>query len=150
MSDSCDPINCSLLGSSVHGILQARIPEWAAISFSRGTSQPRNWTQVSHMVGRCITDWTTQKAPLALRSFPKIDIFHSNQPQPCPQQASSQPKWAEMMPYLLLSTMSICYSQTKVDFSGCIYYSARTVDRHHERTSLSPLEALCSSFLTIK
>ena len=100
MSDSCDPINCSLLGSSVYGILQARIPEWAAISFSRGTPQPRNWTQVSHMAGRCFTDWTTQEAPLALRSFPKIDIFHSNQPQSCPPQVSSQPKWAEMMPYL--------------------------------------------------
>ena len=45
MSDSCDPMDCSLPGSSVHGILQARILEWVAISFSRGSSQPRNWTQ---------------------------------------------------------------------------------------------------------
>ena len=60
MSDSCDPMNCSLPGSSVHGILQARILEWVAISFSRGTSQPRNWTQVSRIVGRCLTDWATQ------------------------------------------------------------------------------------------
>ena len=36
----CDPIDCSLPGSSVHGIFQARIPEWVAISFSRGSSQP--------------------------------------------------------------------------------------------------------------
>ena len=41
MSDSCDPMDCSLSGSSVHGILQARILEWVAISFSRGSSQPR-------------------------------------------------------------------------------------------------------------
>ena len=34
----CDPIDCSLPGSSVHGILQARILEWAAIAFSRGSS----------------------------------------------------------------------------------------------------------------
>ena len=42
----CNPMNCSLPGSSVLGILQARILEWVAISFSRGSSQPRNWTQV--------------------------------------------------------------------------------------------------------
>ena len=43
----CDPIDCSPPGSSVHGILQARILEWVAISYSRGSSQPRDWTHVS-------------------------------------------------------------------------------------------------------
>ena len=47
MSDSCNSMDCSLLGSSVHGILQARILGWVAISFSTGSSQPRDWTQVS-------------------------------------------------------------------------------------------------------
>ena len=42
VSDSCDPIEGSLPGSSVHGIFQARVLEWIAISFSRGSSQPRN------------------------------------------------------------------------------------------------------------
>ena len=42
----CDPMDCSLPGSSVHGILQARIPEWVTITFSRGSSQPRNQTHV--------------------------------------------------------------------------------------------------------
>ena len=45
MSDSCNPIDSSLPGSSVHGILQARILEWVAISSSRESSQPRNRTQ---------------------------------------------------------------------------------------------------------
>ena len=49
----CDPTDCSLPGSSVHGIFQARILEWVAISFSRRSSQPRDWTQVSRIVGRC-------------------------------------------------------------------------------------------------
>ena len=40
--DSCDPMNCNPPGSSVHGILQARILVWVAISFSKGSSQPRN------------------------------------------------------------------------------------------------------------
>ena len=42
MSDSWQPRDCSLPGSSVHGILQARLPEWLAIPFSRGSSWPRN------------------------------------------------------------------------------------------------------------
>ena len=43
----CDPTDCSLPGSSLHGILQARVLEWVAISFSRGSSWPRDRTQVS-------------------------------------------------------------------------------------------------------
>ena len=55
-------MNCSLPGSSIHGILQARILECVAISFSRGTSWPRNWTQVRCIAGRCFTDWATREA----------------------------------------------------------------------------------------
>ena len=40
----CDPIDCNLPGSSVHGIFQAIVLEWIAIPFSRGSSQPRDWT----------------------------------------------------------------------------------------------------------
>ena len=47
----CDPMDCSPPGSFVHGILQARILEWIAISFSRGSSWPKDWTQVSHIAG---------------------------------------------------------------------------------------------------
>ena len=47
----CDPMVCSPPGSSVHGILQARIPEWVAISFSRGSSQPRDGCRVSCAAG---------------------------------------------------------------------------------------------------
>ena len=43
----CDPMDCSPPGSSVHGISQARILKWVAISFSRGSSQPRDRTHVS-------------------------------------------------------------------------------------------------------
>ena len=49
----CHPMDCSLPGSSVHGIFQARVLERVAISFSRGSSQPRDRTQVPHIVGRC-------------------------------------------------------------------------------------------------
>ena len=58
----CHPMDYSLLGSSVHGIFQARILEWVAISFSRGTSWPRDQTWVSLIVGRRITIWATCNA----------------------------------------------------------------------------------------
>ena len=59
----CDPVDCSPPGSSVHRILQARILEWVAISFSRGSSQLRDWTRVSCMAGRCFLLWATREAP---------------------------------------------------------------------------------------
>ena len=50
----CDPMDCRLPGSSVHGIFQARILECVAISFSRGSSRPRDWTHVPYIscIGR--------------------------------------------------------------------------------------------------
>ena len=61
MSD-CDPRDCSPPGSSVHGILQARILKWAAIPFSRGPSQPNDRTWVSCTAGRFFTIWATREA----------------------------------------------------------------------------------------
>ena len=59
----CDPVDCSPPGSSIHGILQASILEWVAISFSRGSSQLRDRTQVSHTAGRRFNLWATREAP---------------------------------------------------------------------------------------
>ena len=56
----CDPMDCSLRGSSVHGIFQARILEWVAIFFSMRSSWSKDWTQVSRIVGRCFTVWATR------------------------------------------------------------------------------------------
>ena len=57
----CDPMDYSLPGSSVHGIFQARVLEWIAISFSRGSSRPRDRTRVSRIVDRCFTVWATRE-----------------------------------------------------------------------------------------
>ena len=51
----CDPMECSLPGSSVHGIFQASVLEWVTLSFSSGSSQPRDQTWVSHIAGRLFT-----------------------------------------------------------------------------------------------
>ena len=75
----CDPMDYNLPGSSVHGILQTRILEWVAIPFSRGSSRPRNGTQVSCITGRFISVWATREAWL-YKGNRKIQIFDRNLP----------------------------------------------------------------------
>ena len=74
----CDPMDCSLPGSSVHGIFQATILEWAAISFSRGSSQPRDRTWVSHIVGRCFYHLSHQGRKVYWSPVPILIVFFSH------------------------------------------------------------------------
>ena len=69
VAQSC-PTLCDPIDYTVHGILQARILEWVAVPFSRGSSQPRDWTQVACIAGRFFTSWTTGKPknPFSRRS----------------------------------------------------------------------------------
>ena len=57
----CDPMDYSLPSTSIHGIFQARVLECVAISFPRGSSQPRDQTQVSCIAGRCFTVWVVRR-----------------------------------------------------------------------------------------
>ena len=75
----CSPIDCSLLGSSVHGILQARILESVAIPFSKPSFWLRDQTWVSCIAGRFFTIWATREAQLELAgawpySIPQIPV----------------------------------------------------------------------------
>ena len=58
----CDAMDCSPPTSSIHGIFQARVLEWVAFSFSRGSSRPREQTQVSWTAGWRFTLWATREA----------------------------------------------------------------------------------------
>ena len=58
----CEPMDCSPPGLSVHGILQARILEWVAMPFSRGSSQTKDWPKVSCIAGGIFTVWATREA----------------------------------------------------------------------------------------
>ena len=71
----CNPMNCSPPGSSVREVLQARILEWVTMPSSRGSSHPRDWTQVSHIAGRFFTIWTTREAQ-EYRSLTMHKNFH--------------------------------------------------------------------------
>ena len=56
------PTLCDPMDYTVHGILQTRILEWVAFPFSRGSSQPKNWTQASRIAGEFFTSWATREA----------------------------------------------------------------------------------------
>ena len=81
----CDPMDSSPPGSFAHGILQARILEWVAMPFSRGSSQPSDWIQVSCIAGRFFTAWATRES-LGIVTFNKYNfskrIFYSKESYP--------------------------------------------------------------------
>ena len=75
----CDPLDCSPSGSSVHGISQARILEWVAFSFCRGSSQPRDQTGVSCIAGRFFTTKPPRKPHISkvssVQSLSHVRLF---------------------------------------------------------------------------
>ena len=75
----CDPMDSSLPGSSVHGIFQAMVLEWIAISFTRGSSRPRDRTLVSRIVDRCFTVWTTRESEALPNQHHLNDCWAENQ-----------------------------------------------------------------------
>ena len=75
----CDPVDCNPPGSSVHGILQARILEWVTISSSRGSSRPRDWTRDSRIASRRFYLWATREVV----SIP-VSSLYSSKPRPPP------------------------------------------------------------------
>ena len=86
----CDPMDCSLPGSSVHGIFQARVLEWVAISFSRRSSWPRDWTQVSRIVDRRFTVWATRELQ-GLYGLVNDDFQEGLCQRGCSQTAAANP-----------------------------------------------------------
>ena len=69
----CDPMYYT-----AHEILQARILEWVVFPFSRGSSQPRDWTQVSRIAGRFFTSWATREVQHFLLIEKNISQAHEN------------------------------------------------------------------------
>ena len=78
----CDPMDCSLPGSSVHGIFQARVLEWVAVSFSRGSSRPRDRARASRTAGRRFTIWAS-----AAFFDPQRQVSWSHKGFPCSSAA---------------------------------------------------------------
>ena len=76
----CNPVDCGPPGSSARGILQARMLEWAAMPFSRGSPQPRDWTRGSCIASVFFTIWATREAPWEgppnKNVFPTLPVLH--------------------------------------------------------------------------
>ena len=75
----CDPMDCSLPGSSVHGILQAKTLEWVATPFFRGSSQPGDWTQVTCIASRFFHHLSHQRSPVLVTALStELMLLHLN------------------------------------------------------------------------
>ena len=96
-----DPMDCSPPGSSVHGILQARILECVAISFSRGSSQPRDRARVSYIEGGFFTAEPPEKPPQSVQSLSHVWLFVTPWAAACQASLSVTNSWS------LLTLMSI-------------------------------------------
>ena len=120
----CKPMDYSLPGSSIHGIFQARVLEWTAIFFSRGSYRPRDQARVSHIVGRGFTVWATKKyIHICSVQFSHSVISDSLQPHglqharpPCP--SSTPGVYSNSCPLSQWCHPTI--SSSVVPFSSCL------------------------------
>ena len=74
----CDPVDCSPPGSSIYGIFQVRILEWLVISFFRGSSWPRDWSNISCIGIRTLYHSVIRKAWIESRCLVVISLMFSN------------------------------------------------------------------------
>ena len=127
----CNPMDCSTPGSSIHGIFQARVLEWVATAFSRGSSWPRDRTQVSLIAGRCFTVWATRE-DLISKTFHLLPSPHSDCPQlRLGQTLASGPfHWLFCLSGLLFIPIFTRLAPSIVCFSPCSI--------HHRNPESSP------------
>ena len=100
-----DPVDCSPPGSSVHGILQARVLEWVATSFSRGSSQPRDQTQVSCIAGGFFTAEPPEKPPQSVQLLSHVGIFSSPGTAACQASLAITNFWSSLTLMFIESVM---------------------------------------------
>ena len=102
----CDPMDYSLPGSSVHWIFQARILEWVAISFPGGSSQPRDRTRVSCIVGRWFTIWATREVLfLSCSEIPSSPNFSPEKSFQVSLETDLQKLWGNTLPLVILTLL---------------------------------------------
>ena len=101
----CDPMNTSLQASSVHGILQARILEWAAVPSSRGSSWPRDWTCISYVSGLGRQVFHHSSHLISLNSHSSSEIGRARHTS-CPHFSGGEAKARRVWEGFLRSTSS--------------------------------------------
>ena len=105
-------MDCSLPGTSVHGILQARVLEWVAISSCRGSSWPRDWTRVSCNAGIFFTIWATRDYLVVVSIIAnKTQTKHNS-------QVEANNFYSQLAFTLLISVLSVLTSISYVHQKG--------------------------------
>ena len=118
---SCNPMDYSLPGSSVHEILQVRMLEWVAISFSGGSPQPRKWTWVSCIEDKLFTIWATREG--CVQTYQ--DKWHNQ-----PPSSNCASKNLDIILDISFSTIShLLYHQTPLVLSS--EYTLQLASSHH-------------------
>ena len=140
-------MDCSLPGSSVHEIFQARVLEWVAISFSRGSSQPRDPTWISHTVGRRFTVWATRKEGLLIYLKEAARVWAVLETWSAHEMGSRTPRWQweRRMGYLKPHTHDkIHYKKKKKDSLGGLEEWQNSL----QKKKLTPILRLLSGLIT--
>ena len=122
----CDPKKCSMPGPSVHGVLQARILEWVAISFSTESSQTRNWTNFSCIDRRILYHCTTWKVEIKWNNVYKIPST------PHPNKSSINSRSLVGFEYLLALFFSSVQSLSHIQLCDPMNRSTPGLPVHHQ------------------
>ena len=120
----CNHIDWSPPGSSVHGILQARILEWVTIPYPRGASQPRDWTRTSY--DSCVGRWVITRA--TWEAFPTSYPSHSKCHKPL-TLSHSPPE-----PFQI--TKSPFFQNIFIEYLLCAWHCIKHYESHREKTEV--------------
>ena len=142
----CNPMDCSQPGSSVHGILQARVLEWVAIPFSRGSSQPRDWTQLGLLNCRHILYCLNHQGSPTLKPFPR-PLFFLLPLSPLIQAPPPLSYWyncpilclvthTQLLKFYMISTSSSLplFGQRKQRTAGYLTWDSAKLLQHHYKS----------------
>ena len=140
----CNPMDCSLPGSSICGIFQARVLEWVAISFSRGPSWPRDQTQVSRIVDRGFTVWATREVRISCKYTYIPSLLN---PPPTPTSYASRSSQSTQLSSLCYHSfpLAICFTHCSVYMY--IYQCCSLSSSHLLLSQLCP--QVCSLYLCL-
>ena len=132
----CDPMDCSLSGPSLHGIFQAKVLEWIAISFSRGSCWPRNWTWLSRVAGRWFTIWATRDPPGSMAAAAAAAKSLQSCPTLCDPRDSSPPGFP--VPGILQARTLVCVA---ISFSNAWKWKVKVKSLSRVRLLATPWTA---------
>ena len=132
-----NPMDCSLWGSSIHGIFQARVLEWVAVSFSRGSSRPRGWIWVSSIASRRFYHMSHQRSSLTRPQMTLYKTALQNQNTSCSFIAD---RYLVFHLHLFVTSLSLLYFEELAANKFLFYFWYLQFSRSVMSDSLRPHE----------